>query len=210
MKIRYLGHSCFELTSTSGTKVITDPYKGVGYEMPDGLCADILTVSHGHFDHNYIEGVQAKRVLSTPEPFTYGGVTVRAIECYHDEKQGSLRGNNLIFCMQIDGLSVCHTGDIGEPCSPALVEKIGKVDVLFIPVGGTYTVDAAGASAYIRAIRPKTVIPMHYKPSDGSLDIDGISPFLKLCEGEELTHAADGRAEVTEKTHGILYMERCK
>ncbi len=210
MKIRYLGHSCFEITSGNGTKIITDPYDGVGYSMPKGLTADIVTVSHGHFDHNYIEGVSARFVLTETSAFSNENIEIVGVSSYHDSKEGKLRGENIIYKLTVDGITLCHMGDIGEECSMDLVKKIGKVDVLLIPVGGTYTIDGAGAEKYIRALSPKMVIPMHYKPLDGNLDIVGIQEFLRLFEKERIISIPDGIVEINEQTTGILYMERVK
>lgn len=208
MKIRYLGHSSFEITSKSGTVVITDPYQGVGYSMPQGLRADIVTLSHNHYDHNYIEGVSAKKILSDVTDFVGDGVEIHGIDTYHDGEKGALRGKNTIYKITVDGIILCHMGDIGEECSVQLAEKIGKVDLLFIPVGGRYTVDAVGAKKYIDAIAPRTVIPMHYRPADGTLDIAGIQPFFALCVGEKITFAQNGVVQFEESPKGILYMER--
>ena len=112
--------------------------------------------------------------------------------------------------MQIDGLSLCHMGDIGEECSENLAEKIGKVDVLFIPVGGTYTLDAIGAKKYIDKLQPKVVIPMHYKPQDGSLDIAPIHTFLNLYSSNDIRCVKEGILEIHDQTRGIFYLERAK
>ncbi len=205
--LEYLGHSCFLLTAENGKTVLTDPYQGVGYALPKGLRADIVTVSHGHFDHNYVDGVSCKKVLSTPERYAKEGVEIVGIESYHDEKRGALRGRNIIYKIKVDGKIFCHMGDIGEEVSSARIENIGKVDVLFIPIGGTYTVDAQGAKRWIDAITPKVIVPMHYKPSDGSLDITSAQPFLSLCGGYT---SIQGKMQIDEQTQGVYYMERNK
>lgn len=210
MIIRYLGHSCFEITSKNGAKIITDPYTKVGYELPERLDADVVTCSHGHFDHNYVEAVNAKAILSKSGEYTIGGIDFRGVDSYHDPKMGALRGNNVIFLMKIDDMTLCHMGDIGEECTQALVDRIGKVDVLLIPVGGTYTIDPIGAKKYIDAIAPKVVIPMHYKPQDGALDILGIQSFLQLYTKEEIRTVIDGVISIDASTSGIVYMERVK
>ncbi len=210
MKIRYLGHSCYEITANSGVKIITDPYTGVGYELPSGLTSDILTVSHGHFDHAYTQAVAAKRIFDKSGEYSVEDIRIRGVDCFHDPEQGALRGKNVIFVMEVDGITLCHMGDIGEECSSALVEKIGKVDVLLVPVGGTYTVDAVGAKRYVDEIAPKVVIPMHYRPADGSLDITDAKPFLSLFAKENITCVYEGEALLDEATKGIIYMERVK
>ena len=112
--------------------------------------------------------------------------------------------------MQIDGLSLCHMGDIGEECSENLAKELGEVDVLFIPVGGTYTVDSLGAKKYIDRLQPKVVIPMHYKPEDGALDIAPIHSFLSLYSSKDIQFVKDGVLEIDQQTRGIFYLERAK
>lgn len=210
MKIRYLGHACFEITSNKGLKVITDPYTKVGYELPEGLSSDILTVSHGHFDHNFTSAVAFRFLLDEAKTYSFEGLEFKGISSFHDPKQGALRGSNIIYKMQIDGLTLCHMGDIGEECSENLASEIGEVDVLLIPVGGTYTVDALGAKKYIDRLQPKIVIPMHYKPEDGILDIAPIHTFLNLYSSNDIEVIQDGVLEINEQTRGIFYLERAK
>ncbi len=208
MKIRYLGHSCFEITSSKGVKIITDPYQGVGYELPLGLSADFVTVSHGHFDHSATDRIEANKVISALDGYEGEGIKIEGISSYHDEKQGALRGKNVVFKITVDGITLCHMGDIGERCNEGFIEKIGKVDVLLIPVGGTYTVDGEGAMEYAARMAPKTLIPMHYRPTDGSLDIVDIQPFLSLSKEE--VREIDGEMELDANTQGIFYMKRVK
>jgi L-ascorbate metabolism protein UlaG (beta-lactamase superfamily) len=210
MKIRYLGHACFEVTSQSGVKVITDPYTKVGYELPKGLTADILTISHGHFDHNFTQAIDANHLVNKEGEYSIEGVEIRGVLSYHDAHMGALRGENVIYIVKMDGVTLCHMGDIGEECSEELAEEIGKIDVLFIPVGGTYTVDALGAKKHIERLQPKVVIPMHYKPEDGALDIADAQSFLNLYPTEKVIYIDNGVVELDEKTKGIIYMKRVK
>ncbi len=213
MKIKYLGHSCFLLTTNSGVTILTDPYAGVGYELPADLEADIVTVSHGHFDHAYTDGVQANSILTDSQETVLktekGDLRIYGIDCYHDPKQGALRGSNIIFIFEADGVRLCHMGDIGEECTEALAQKIGKVDALLIPVGGKYTVDALGAKRYADALAPRWIIPMHYRPTDGSLDITDCQPFLSLYRQEEIV-VIDGECVLEECTSLVIYMQRVK
>ena len=178
MHIRYLGHSCFQITSAKGTSIITDPYTGVGYELPMNLSADAVTTSHAHFDHNFTQAIQAERVINTLGRHSVADVEILGIASWHDEKQGALRGNNIIYKYNVDGITICHLGDLGEDISTELTERIGKADVLMVPVGGTYTIDALQAKSLVEKVAPKIVIPMHFK-GDGSLDICDLSVFLK-------------------------------
>ncbi len=180
MKITYLGHSCFQITSAQGTSVITDPYTGVGYELPSGLKADAVTISHAHFDHNYTQAVQSDVVISTCGTHIVKDIQIVGIPSWHDEKNGALRGENILFKFFVDGITVCHLGDLGEEISPALIERISEVDVLLLPVGGTYTINASQAKALAEQIAPKIVIPMHFK-GDGKLDICDILFYSSSC-----------------------------
>ena len=210
MKIRYFGHACFEIVSNKGLKVITDPYTKVGYELPQGLTADILTVSHGHFDHNFTQAVASHYIVSDAKSYLIEDAECKGIFSYHDAKNGALRGENIIYKVQIDGFSLCHLGDIGEECSETLAKELGEVDVLFIPVGGTYTIDALGAKKYIDRLQPKVVIPMHYKPEDGILDIAPIDSFLGLYSSNDIQFIKEGVLEINKQTQGIFYLERAK
>ena len=183
MKIIYYGHSCFALISKNGTTIMTDPYTQVGYELPSGLAADAITVSHGHFDHNYTQAIQSDVIISTVGAHTVNEVGIVGIDSYHDPKQGQLRGKNIIFKYLIDGMNVCHFGDLGEEISRELIEKIGVVDVLLIPVGGKYTIDAEQAKEYIEQINPRVIIPMHYKTLFLEMHLDTVFNFTDASSG---------------------------
>lgn len=190
MKIKYYGHSCFLLETDGGLRLLTDPYTGIGYALPC-VKAEVVVRSHDHFDHNYTEGVAGVReVIEAAGEYRCGDVKIKGIPSFHDEAKGAKRGKNVIFRFEADGVTVCHMGDIGEPASAELAEAIGQTDILMLPVGGTYTVDARGALNYIEAIRPKIVLPMHYKTNDCTLDIAPVGEFLALF-GEERVQWAD-------------------
>ena len=210
MKISYLGHSCFQITSINGTSVITDPYTGVGYELPSGLKADAVTTSHAHFDHNYTQAVQTNEVISACGAHSVKDIQILGIPSWHDEKSGALRGANIIFKFFMDGITVCHLGDLGEEISPELIQRIGEVDVLLLPVGGTYTVNALQAKALAEQIAPKIVIPMHFK-GDGKLDICDVSVFLKKFSSS-VVFKNGNEIFIDEQAFGgamkIIYLER--
>ncbi len=179
MKIGYLGHSAFLLTAEDGTRIVTDPYEGVGYRMPRTE-ADCVVCSHAHFDHANVQGVSGvKEVIAEAGAHTFGPFKVTGIPAWHDEVQGAKRGANLVFLFEADGVCVCHMGDIGQPPAAELIGRIGQPDALLVPVGGVYTVDAAGAAAYVRAIRPKIAVPMHYHLPGGTLGIASPEAFLR-------------------------------
>lgn len=198
MKIKYLGHSSFLLTESTGTSIICDPYDdSVGYIMPE-LNADAVTVSHHHYDHDCVSKVKGNPVVLDKETgYTIGGVEIASIKSYHDECRGKKRGENIIFKFKMDGLDVCHLGDLGEDCSTELIEAILPVQVLLIPVGGTYTIDADMAKEYVDRLMPDIVIPMHYRAKGCRLDIDKVDSFLGKFGDEAIIVRAGDEIEIS-------------
>jgi L-ascorbate metabolism protein UlaG (beta-lactamase superfamily) len=182
MQIKYLAHASFLIVSESNLRVITDPYTPGGdlKYAPIDEAADVVTVSHGHGDHsNYKDIKGSPAVLKEPGTRTVKGITFRTVEVFHDEAGGNKRGKDLMFCFKIDGLNLCHTGDLGHSLSAKQIAEIGPLDILFIPVGGYYTIDAAEARAVVRSLNPKLIFPMHYKTPKCSYPISGVEEFLK-------------------------------
>jgi L-ascorbate metabolism protein UlaG (beta-lactamase superfamily) len=180
MKIKWLGHAAFLITSDAGIRIITDPYaqqENLRYgEIKEP--ADIVTISHDHADHGNIAAVQGNPavVRGTTE---VKGINFKGIPAYHDEVRGGKRGTNTIFCFEVDGIKVCHLGDLGHELSAEQVAEIGKVDVLLVPVGGFYTIDAAAASRVCDQLKPRVVIPMHFKTDKCAFPISGVEEFLR-------------------------------
>ena len=213
MKIKYLGHSCFKIISNQGNSLIADPYTGVGYELPIGLTADAVTTSHAHFDHNYIQAVQTNTVICTPGAHSVGDIQISGVSSWHDEQNGYLRGANIIYKFTVDEMVVCHLGDLGEKVSPELAERIGKVDILLLPVGGTYTIDAQQAKKLAEYIAPSIIIPMHFKGA-GKLDISDVSVFLKQFPAAVVCEMNSDTYEINKQNlpamMQIIYLERKK
>jgi len=182
MKTKWLGHACFLITSGDGLRVITDPYAvsgGIDYS-PIRETADVVVVSHDHSDHNNVAAVQGKpEVIKGPGIATAKDIQFRGVATSHDTSQGSQRGPNTVFCFTIDDLRLCHLGDLGHPLSQAHVAEIGAVDILFVPVGGFFTIDATVASHVCDQLKPKVIIPMHFKTPKCSYSIAGVEDFLK-------------------------------
>jgi L-ascorbate metabolism protein UlaG (beta-lactamase superfamily) len=180
VKIKYLAHASFLITSDSGVRIVTDPYAtspGLKHgEIKE--TADIVTVSHEHGDHNNVAAVKGnpKAVRASAE---VKGIKIRAISTAHDDKGGSQRGKNTVFCFEVDGVNVCHAGDLGHALTEEQVKAIGKVDVLMIPVGGFFTVDAKTATKVGDQLQPKVIIPMHYKTDKLDFPIAGVDEFTK-------------------------------
>jgi L-ascorbate metabolism protein UlaG (beta-lactamase superfamily) len=178
VKVQWLGHSSFRLEESTGTAVVTDPYHSyVGYSMPP-VSADAVTISHHHRDHNYLPAVSgAVEVIDQLGAFEVKGIHIHSTKSYHDNEKGKKRGLNLVFHFRIDGVEVCHMGDIGEDCNVFMVETIMPVNILLIPVGGQFTLDAKEAKEYIDRIMPDIVIPMHYRIKNSEIDLEKLSNF---------------------------------
>lgn len=182
MEISYIAHSCFKIKGDAVT-IVVDPYnpKKTGQKLPK-LASDVLLISHQHDDHNYAEGVSDyKLIVDTPGEYEVDGVFIHGIKSFHDAKNGEERGSNIMFHIDIDGLNLMHLGDLGHELDKRLLEQIPDVDILMIPVGGIYTIDAATATKVISDLEPGIVIPMHYqtKTLTGlSNKLDDLKKFL--------------------------------
>ena len=185
MKVKWLGHASFLITSDAGIRIITDPYapnERLTYgEIRES--ADIVTVSHEHGDHNNVAAVQGNpQVLR--ETAKVKGINFKGIPAYHDNADGKQRGNNIIFCFEVDGIRVCHLGDLGHPLSDKQVTEMGKVDILLCPVGGNFTIDARVATEVCGQLAPKVIIPMHYQNERcPGFPVAGVDDFLKDKKG---------------------------
>lgn len=181
MKIKWLGHASFLITSEKGTKIITDPY-AVGGGIVYGKIqesADIVTVSHQHGDHNNKATVKGNpQIVEGAGSKVVKGIEFTGISCYHDEAKGGQRGANTIFCFTMDGIRICHLGDLGHSLSDKQIAEIGAVDMLLIPVGGYFTIDAKQAAQVCEQLKPRIVIPMHYKTAKCAYPIAGVEEFL--------------------------------
>lgn len=215
MKIQYLGHSCFLLTESTGTSVLTDPYNSIGFKLPRKKPMAV-TVSHQYYDHNNINAVDGKpQVFDKEGVYDLDGVEIMGIKSFHDDEGGAIRGENIIFKFRMDGLDICHLGDIGEICTAELLEQILPIDILLIPVGGKYTIDSEQAKEYVDRIMPSVVIPMHYKTKDLKMDIEKPDTFLDEFDDEEVIYCEDStleffRDELSDESTKVIMMERFK
>jgi len=179
MDISWLGHSCFRIRGSQGF-IITDPYSpDTGYTLGKQT-ARIVTVSHSHPSHSFAQGVGGEpKTVAGPGEYEIAGVFIIGLATYHDNEAGKKLGRNTIYTMEIDGINVCHLGDLGHVLSSDKVEQMGSVDVLMIPVGGVSTLNATMAAEVVRQIVPKIVIPMHYKTPAIKRELDPLDRFLK-------------------------------
>lgn len=179
MDITWFGHSCFQLKGKA-VSVVTDPYSPqIGLSAP-GLAADIVTVSHLHPGHSNISLVEGKpHIIDGPGEYEIGGVIILGTHTYHDNSGGKVRGKNTVYLIRIDGIDICHLGDLGEPLTSGQIEALGNVDVLLVPVGGVSTIDARKAVQMVRALGPKVVVPMHYQIPGLVMELEPVERFLR-------------------------------
>ncbi len=187
MKIKWLGHSAFVLTSEKGKKVLTDPYESgsyggaVGYK-PITEEADIVTVSHAHEDHYCTKTLPpGYQCVDSPGKHEIEGIAITGIKTYHDTSSGKDRGRNIVFVIEIDGIRVCHLGDLGHVLTQDQIASIGRVDVLLLPVGGFYTIGPKEALSVMKDLSPAITIPMHFKTDVLGFPIKPVEDFLSLA-----------------------------
>jgi L-ascorbate metabolism protein UlaG (beta-lactamase superfamily) len=199
MRVKWLGHSCFLLTSDSGTRILTDPYTpgqlGLSYG-PITESADIVLCSHEHPDHNNVAAVKGNPlVIKGPGSKEAKGIKFKGIPAYHDEDRGSKRGNDIVFVFELDGMRICHLGDLGHDLSESEVKEIGRVDILFIPVGGFYTFEPPVAVRVSDRLKPRVVVPMHFLTAKVDTatfgGIIGPDEFLKGKSGVSRSNASE-------------------
>ena len=197
MKIRWLGHSAFVLTSSSGTKVLTDPYESGSYDGAVGYkhiteAVQVVTSSHSHEDHFCLDGLpEGFECITTPGKHDASGVSIEGIKTYHDESKGKDRGRNIIYVIEIDGIRVGHLGDLGHDLSAEEIAAIGRVDVLLAPVGGFFTIGPREALGVMRALSPAITIPMHFKTDVLGFPIKPVEDFLSLAGDSERPGATE-------------------
>lgn len=179
MEITYLGYSCFRLRSRE-TTLITDPFPPeLGYSL-GRPSAQIVTVSHAHPGHSYTKGVgDSPRIVSRPGEYEIAGVFIQGVASFHDGEQGKKRGKNTVFVIQVEGMKLGHLGDIGHLPTGELSAALKGVEVLFLPVGGSTTIDARQAAQLARQLQPRIVIPMHYRTPVYGDELAEVAAFLK-------------------------------
>ncbi len=179
MEIDWFGHACFRLRGREGT-VITDPYSkeiGLSFPRPRG---DIVTISHDHPGHRFASGVKGDpKVIEGPGEYEIKNIFVTGVPTAHDKKGGKERGANTVYVFDLDGLTICHLGDLGHVPTQPQVEALGNVNVLLTPVGDVSTISAGEAAEIVSLLEPQIVIPMHFAHPDLSFKLDAASKFFK-------------------------------
>lgn len=184
MEITYLGHSAFKLKGKSAT-LVTDPFdpQMVGLPFPR-ISADIVTISHAHKDHSFLERVtDVKKVVDAPGEYEIAQVSIIGLGVFHDDKKGSVMGKNTIFVVEMEGLRIAHLGDLGHALSEEMIEELGSIDILMVPCGAEFTIGPETASEIVRQIEPSMTIPMHFLASSLNKEVFGslkpVDLFLK-------------------------------
>jgi L-ascorbate metabolism protein UlaG (beta-lactamase superfamily) len=216
MNIFWKGQACFQIIATpaknSQVKIVIDPYsEELGLRLPK-LEADILLITHHHQDHNNVKGVIGSPFLiEGPGEYEVKGNFIQGIHSWHDDKEGKERGNNTIYTIDIEETRICHLGDFGQrELYSEQLEKIGNVDILMIPVGGVYTIDAKGALKIMSQIEPKITIPMHYAIPKLRVKLDGLDKFLKeigVKSIEPLPKLSVKKRDISEDTAKIIVLK---
>jgi L-ascorbate metabolism protein UlaG (beta-lactamase superfamily) len=179
MEISWTGHSCFTIKGKEKT-LVTDPcHPSLGYSLSESE-PDIVTISHFHPGHSYIEGITNNpKYVKGPGEYEIGGTFITGIATFHDNQEGRLRGRNTVYLIEMDGLTLCHLGDLGHAPTSQLLEEIGGVDILFLPVGEVSTISIDTATEIARQLEARIVIPMHYKTDVISRELEPVSKFLR-------------------------------
>lgn len=215
MEITYLGHSSFRLRGKN-CSVVMDPFD------PDILkirlskaSAEIVTISHKHKDHSRSDLVSdVKKVIDGPGEYEISGVSFIGIPSYHDDKKGALRGKNTIFVVEMDGLRIAHLGDLGQTLTDQELSAVGSIDILMVPVGGTYTIGPAEAAQTVRDIEPKIILPMHFKMdgvvSETNSVLEKVDPFLSALglRVEKLPKLVVKEGSLTEGEELVVLLEK--
>ncbi len=200
MKIRFLGHASFLIISDQGIRVITDPYKagcfdgGIRYAAVTEE-ADIVTISHEHDDHNETNIKGNPKFVRGPGKHSVKGISIEGTPTFHDTGSGKDRGKNTVFNISMDSMSIVHLGDLGHTLSAQDASAIGAVDILMVPVGGHFTIDAGGADTVVKALQPRIVIPMHFSTDKCGFPIAPVEDFTRGKTAAKI----DGDLEITKE-----------
>ncbi|KKQ62291.1 MAG: Zn-dependent hydrolase of the beta-lactamase fold-like protein [Parcubacteria group bacterium GW2011_GWC1_38_22] len=217
MQIQYYGQSCFKITTkpagraTEDVVFFIDPFgKELGIRPPQGQ-ADVVFVSHDHFDHNNVSAIKGEPVIiDTPGEYAVKGINVVGIDSFHDNEEGAKKGRSTIFILEAEELKICHLGDLGCDLNGKQLEEIDGVDILFIPVGGEHTIEGKKATELVRKIEPAIVIPMHYKVAGSTAEIEDESKFcteMGNCPKEKIAKLNIKKKDLEGKTMEVILMD---
>jgi L-ascorbate metabolism protein UlaG (beta-lactamase superfamily) len=186
MEITWLGHSCFRIKGKEAV-VLTDPCAdSTGYAIGK-VQADIVTISHAHPGHAFLDTLQeGYRAIKGPGEYEIKDTYITGTPSFHDDEKGKKSGKNTVYVIEMEGVTLCHVGDLGHSLSPEVTGELGNINVLFVPVGGHSTIGASAAADLVRNLNPGFVVPMHYKTADEKAELEFAERFLKELGIKEL------------------------
>jgi len=186
MEITWLGHACFRLKGKQAV-IITDPFPPESGYTIGKQNAHIVTVSHQHAGHSYVQAVDGDpKVITGPGEYEISGVIITGVQTYHDNERGAVKGKNTAYLIEMDDLRICHLGDLGHVLTSEQTERVDNVDILLVPVGGGSTIDAPHAAEVIRQVEARVVIPMHYQTETLQAEASPVDRFLKEMGVKEI------------------------
>lgn len=218
MEITWFGQSCF-LIKSKQIRIVTDPFSPeIGLRLPSKLKADIVTISHEHFDHNYVDSIsptsdeQKPFIIREPGEYEIQNIEIVGVATFHDNQKGNLRGRNIVYTFHLEEMGLCHLGDLGHTLSDEELEMLNQIDILLVPTGGNYTINAKKAVEVVNQIEPKIIIPMHYQIEGlaPSIQLDPIDDFLKEMgvEATPLDSLKISKAELPEEERKVVILKR--
>ena len=206
MQVTWFGHSMWKFTALTNTigfdTVIIDPFGGdIGYSTPYHPTADVVVSTHDHFDHNRFDIIEGDFIKITEEGhYEIKGMTIDTIQVWHDKNHGKDRGKNLLVKVNMEGLNILHCGDLGHIPDDDIIKKLGKIDLLFVPIGGTYTLDPYEAKQLVDILKPNIVFPMHYlTPVVNFRELEPAHKFWKLYNEDDVVLFHTNEVTVAEK-----------
>ena len=216
MNIQYYGHSCFKVTAKPAGRgqedvnVFIDPFdKSIGLRPPQGQ-ADLVLVSHDHAGHSNSEALKGNpAVINIPGEYSVKGINIVGVGTYHDDKLGQEHGKNTAYILEVENIKICHLGDLGADLTEKQMGEIDGVDILMIPIGGKYTINAKKAIELVRKLEPKVVIPMHYKINGSTKDIDDEKEFcneIGNCSAERVSKINIKQKDLEGKSMEVIVM----
>lgn len=216
MNIQYYGHSCFKITAKPAGRgqedvnVFIDPFdKSIGLRPPQGQ-ADLVLISHSHAGHNNSEALKGNpSVIDIPGEYSVKGINIVGIGSFHDSNSGQDQGINTIYILEVENIKICHLGDLGTDLTEKQMGEIDGVDILMIPIGGKYTIDAKKAIELVRKLEPKIVIPMHYKINGSTKDIADEKEFcneIGNCSAEKVSKINIKQKDLEGKSMEVIVM----
>lgn len=179
MQLIWYGHSCFLIKTSTGKRILMDPFENsIGYNSNFPKC-DLITISHNHFDHSYLNKANEKtKVINELGFFDMNFSTIEGLSSFHDKSNGAKRGLNIIYVLKINNVTICHLGDLGHIPAPLILERLKNIDILLVPIGGHFTLNGSEAAKTCNLISPKYIIPMHYKNNITTLYLDDPKNFI--------------------------------